>query len=177
MKKAVVSFIIVSFSIPGIAQPSDTNSNNSSEKKSRTLQGNSIYIEICGNATFAASLNYERMVVHSKKFYMTGRFGFGAGQYIYNTTFIAMPLLLNFQYQLTDIFIIECGAGATLSFVPQEKRWYPFITGLAGVRVQTKKGFLFRAGFTPVYNLHPDFQTFEEFLPWGGISLGYGFGK
>jgi hypothetical protein len=132
------------------------------------------------------------MLIHSNTFYLTSRFGFGAlsiGQdkdEYYNYFF---PLLLNFQFQLSNSLIFEFGGGTTFAksgWVEQNhytgnseiyKYYNTLITGLLGLRVQTEKGFLFRVGFTPIYNKHVKFNPRFTFLPWGGLSIGYSFGK
>jgi hypothetical protein len=181
MKKVVIIFIILNFAIPAIAQVSDTTLNSKPVNNLRTLNGNSIYIEIGGNAMLV-SMNYERLIVQSNRFYLTGRVGLGIGTYIEwmsSQDFLAIPLLLNFQYQLSNIVVLEFGAGSTLSFVPSHQYFNPLITGVIGMRVQSKSGFLFRVGFTPLVSLDKDLHKgdFETFLPWAGISLGYSFGK
>jgi len=129
-----------------------------------------------------ASINYERLVVKSNRFYLTGRVGFGIGTYIRGMSgqdFLAIPLLLNFQYQLSNVFALEFGAGSTLSIVPSRQYFNPLITAVIGMRVQSKSGFLFKVGFTPLVSLDKFFKLWglETFLPWAGISLGYSFGK
>jgi hypothetical protein len=180
MRKAVILFIIFIFAIPAIGQVSDTTQNSKPLKPLRTLQGNSLYLEIGGNA-MGVSINYERVFVQSKRFYLTGRVGLGVGAYVRMSShdFLAIPLLLNFQYQLSNVVVLEFGAGSTLSFVTSHQYFNPLITGVIGMRVQSKNGFLFKVGFTPLVNLDNTFQMwgFETFLPWAGISIGYSIGK
>ena len=58
------------------------------------------------------------------------------------------------------------------------------LTGYAGIRLQKKKGFLFRFGFTPVYEItefpenrtsYMQLGTKDAFVPWVGMSFGYSF--
>jgi hypothetical protein len=181
MKKVFLLFIIFNLTVLVTAQISDTTLNIKPVSHLRTHQGNSLYLEICGNAMLV-SINYERLVVQSNRFYLTGRVGLGIGTYIRRMSsqdFLSMPLLLNFQYQLSNVVLLEFGAGSTLSFVPSHQYFNPLITGVIGMRAQSKSGFLFRVGFTPLVSLDKDLISgeFETFFPWVGISLGYSFGK
>jgi hypothetical protein len=180
MKKAAINFILLILAIPAIAQVSDTTSTTKTKKPLRTLQGNSIYAEIGGNAMFL-SVNYERVLVKDNRFYLIGRVGLGMGAYVRMSShdFLAIPLLLNFQYQLSNVVVLEFGVGSTLSIVTSHQYFNPLITGVLGIRAQSKGGFLFKAGLTPLVNLDNTYQMwgFETFLPWAGISLGYSFGR
>jgi hypothetical protein len=57
------------------------------------------------------------------------------------------------------------------------------MNGLKGIRlhkITKSKGFTFRIGFTPIYNiLEKETYWFnpKTFNPWGGFSFGYSFGK
>ncbi len=180
MKKVFLLFIIFSLTIPVTAKISDSTLNIIPISHLRTLQGNSLYLEICGNAMLV-SINYERLVVQSNRFYLTGRVGLGMGTYISGMSsqdFLAVPFLLNLQYQLSNVVALEFGAGSTLSFVPSHQYFNPLITGVIGMRVQSKGGFLFKVGFTPLVSLDNTFSMWGfETIPWAGISLGYSFGK
>jgi hypothetical protein len=47
--------------------------------------------------------------------------------------------------------------------------------GVIGYRNQKKKGLLFRAGFTPMFEIPFTDDGKYVFIPWAGISLGYSF--
>ena len=47
--------------------------------------------------------------------------------------------------------------------------------GVIGYRSQKKKGLLFRAGFTPMFEIPFTDDGKYVFIPWAGISLGYSF--
>jgi hypothetical protein len=61
----------------------------------------------------------------------------------------------------------ELGCGCTYNWLEDEIPVW--IHGVLGHRYQKKKGFLFRAGFTPILFLGKD----SGFVPWIGISFGY----
>jgi hypothetical protein len=175
-KKLAIVLIILSSVISSIAQVPD-----STVKKSfRPLLGNSLYLETFGNA-MGASINYERLLIRSNRSYLTGRVGLGMGVYVNMTShdFVSIPLLLNFQYQVSNVIALEIGAGSTLSIVTSHNYFNPLITGLIGIRAQSKNGFLFKIGLTPLINLDDTFKMWglETFYPWAGISFGYSFGK
>jgi len=51
------------------------------------------------------------------------------------------------------------------------REWSSFLTGRVGYRYQKPNGrFIFRIGFTPLYELDGN-----ELHPSGGLSFGYGF--
>ena len=47
--------------------------------------------------------------------------------------------------------------------------------GVIGYRNQKKKGLLFRAGFTPMFEIPFTDDGKYVFIPWAGLSLGYSF--
>ncbi len=49
------------------------------------------------------------------------------------------------------------------------------IHGVIGYRNQKRKGLLFRAGFTPMFEIPFTDDGKYVFIPWAGISLGYSF--
>ena len=147
------------------------------------------------------SLNYERVFLHEGDFYLTGRMGIGYTPGKHFKT-ISFPILVNGVYQLSNSFAFECGIGTCISYTfwPDwtEQVWAlfwtydvfhkggtyfdPLLTGNVGIRVQLKNGFLFRFGFTPVYNLISISEELVNYsiIPrkvgyWFGISLGYCF--
>ena len=49
------------------------------------------------------------------------------------------------------------------------------VHGVIGYRNQKKKGLIFRAGFTPMFEIPFTDDGKFVFIPWAGISLGYSF--
>lgn len=195
--KKIVTLLFVALIVSNInAQEPSTNTNKETSRKFRTLQENSIYVEGAGNAFTIGSINYERMLLHNGNVYLTGRIGFGFEPYDENDAskshYTFMPILLNLQFQLSNSFVLEFGVGPTIAHdsweehsgswhsytITPRKEYYHFMTALAGIRVQTKGGFLIRSGFTPIFNKYSDtFIPFNSSMPWGGLSLGYSFGS
>ena len=160
---------------------------------------NSIYLELAGHLNFV-SLNYERVFLHIYDFYLTGRIGAGYIPPSINT--ISLPCLVNGLYQISNVVFIELGFGVCFTYnfwkdyysdgeEPSASTFHesgsfydPLITGVIGIRVQKKKGFLFRFGFTPLLEffnplekstIYKQMGTTDSFLPWVGMSFGYSF--
>ena len=167
--------------------------------KHRKIPNNSIYLELAGHLNLV-SINYERVLFHENDFYITGRMGLGYIPPSINT--ISLPGLVNGIYQVSNRFLLELGIGfsVTYTFWPDhyssgglfsgstfhESGSFidPLLTGYAGIRVQKKKGFLFRFGFTPLIEIISDIEKrtvykqtgiTNSFLPWVGMSFGYSF--
>lgn len=49
------------------------------------------------------------------------------------------------------------------------------VHGVIGYRYQKKKGLLFRAGFTPMFEIPFTDEGKYAFIPWAGLSVGYSF--
>ena len=144
----------------------------------RVYPNNSIYLELGGNAILYGSLNYERILLHRKFFYLSARGGIGGG-YIPKASILAFPVLINSIFQFHKGSAVELGVGASMMFVGAEEGeageldfWQkgnaPIPTGTIGYRFQGKRGFLLRVNFTP-------FTNFKEFFYFFGISFGYSF--
>jgi hypothetical protein len=179
-------------------QKSDTINLKNDITEQTKIPNNSSYLELSGQAMLV-SLNYERIFFHGGNFYISGRMGFGL--FSFQVTTFSLPLLVNGMYQLSNGFLFELGIGfnPTYTFWPDyQSKWLfsggtfyesgsffdPLITGFAGIRIQKKKGFLFRFGFTPLIELTKDmekrtvykqFRYEYSFLPWAGMSFGYSF--
>jgi hypothetical protein len=163
------------------------------------IPDNSIFLELAGHLNFI-SLNYERVFFHADDFYLTGRTGLGYIPPSINT--ISYLALANGIYQVSDRFLLELGIGITTTFnfwpdytgsegmvsgnTFHERGGFidPLLTGYAGIRIQKKKGFLFRFGFTPLLEVtdmvedrlvYQQVGTTNSFLPWVGMSFGYSF--
>ncbi|MGA2823502.1 MAG: hypothetical protein ABSE72_08260 [Bacteroidales bacterium] len=163
----------------------------------REIPKNSLYIELLGNAYDLGSLNYEKIIIHKNSFYLSGRIGFGYGigkpGETYRVNLYTFPVLLNGLFQVSNNFLFELGIGSSLSYAnwsayhpssswivigtPHDagNQFYPFITVVAGIRVQSENGFIFRLGFTPLIQVTNLDKDSRMFFPWGGISFGYSF--
>ena len=147
---------------------------------------NSIYIELAGNSLFFASLNYERIFHKEDNLFLSVRGGIGYGKFL-NVSVLSLPILVNGIFHIHRAFSFELGLGTTLMNVGYQKdEDYPYgyhfggtFTGVAGIRIQSSKGFLFRASFTPILDvnnlLSPDSKLKSRLLPWFGISFGDSF--
>ena len=138
---------------------------------------NSIYFEALGNGGLY-SVNYDRMFTET----IGGRIGFS---YIPEIDFIfssindlmVIPVMLNYFIGSVN-HKLELGAGiAYVSFTSGDFLGFESSSGSSGVtgtatigyRYQPANGgFLFRIGFTPMFND-------EWFQPFDGVSLGFGF--
>jgi hypothetical protein len=167
--------------------------------KHKRIPGNSVYIELAGHLN-VVSINYEKVFYKVRDFYLTGRVGLGYIPPTVNT--LTVPVLANGIYRVSDVLFLELGFGLsvtytfwsdittreepyTLSTVPVSGHFMDILlAGHAGIRVQKKNGFLFRFGFTPLYELtdilenrtvYMQLDITEAFLPWVGMSFGYSF--
>jgi hypothetical protein len=165
----------------------------------RRIPDNSFFLDIAGYLNLV-SLNYERIFFHRHDFYLSGRAGLGYTPPSVNM--ISIPAMLNGIFRVSDTFFFEVGAGFCLTYsfwqdyysnggLMSDTNFYkkgglidPLLAGYAGIRVQKKKGFLFRFGFTPLYELtnyveqravYKQTGTTNAFLPWFGMSFGYSF--
>ncbi|MCX6281193.1 MAG: hypothetical protein NTU51_04465 [Bacteroidetes bacterium] len=147
----------------------------------QVYQDNSIYMELLGQTVLGVSLNYERVLLHRKFYYLTARGGFGAGVVYPFASLIAFPVMVNSIFQVHKGLSIEAGTGICMMFMDVEEGeggelslWEkgnaPIPTGTLGIRYQGKKGFLLRLDFTP-------FTNFQEIYYFFGISFGYSFPK
>jgi hypothetical protein len=151
---------------------------------------NSLYLEMGGNSLFWGSVNYERVFLNRQFYYLSGRLGVGYGTFL-DLTMVTFPLIVSNVFQVYRSLAFEIGTGMTWAQVVNTYQdiyydqydWTyqsgPMLTGMAGIRLQSKKGFLFRADFSPLYDMY---QLLEEdpknnFLPMFGISFGYSFGR
>jgi len=85
-----------------------------------------------------------------------------------------MPDLM-YYYLFGKRHRLELGGGLSLGFSNQLKLGGVVLHGTVGYRYQKKKGFFFRAGFTPLYSIFFSQSDRNVFLPLAGISLGYSF--
>ncbi len=181
-----------------LCQEADTMAFSKTKKDFRAIPKNSVYLELGGPALLV-SFNYERVFPLGKCLYLSGRTGIGDLPSFYNT--LSVPFMMNGMYQVSNSFLLELGIGVNLTYTfwpdsqggggifdsgPVESGSFfdPLLTCLVGIRVQSKKGFLFRLGFTPLIELtknsekgtlNKQFGMNTSFVPWAGISFGYSF--
>lgn len=150
---------------------------------SNTLPNNSIYVELFGNSLYFGSVNYERIILHKQSFYFSGRIGTGFG-YLIDTELLSIPIGLNGIFHIYHALYFEVGAGTTLFYYTQKQsdsgKWenghWAALTGTAGIRLKSPGGFVFRATFTPIFNLNNPLNL-SEVISWFGFSFGGCFGK
>lgn len=149
-------------------------------KPKSNFPDNSIFFEVAGNGISYLSINYERMLLQKKSFYLSGRAGVGYFGFLNIHKLISLPVAFCGIIQWSRVFATEIGVGGTYAYVEQEDDDYnengemiysQFVVpvALAGIRVQSEKGFLFRATFTPIF-------TYDKVYPCFGLSFGYSFG-
>jgi hypothetical protein len=132
---------------------------------------------------FFGSVNYERIILHKQCFYFSGRIGTGFG-YFFDTELLSIPIGLNGIFHIYHPLYLEVGAGTTLFYYNQKQsdsgKWenghWAALTGTAGIRLKSPGGFVFRATFTPIFNLKNQLNL-SEFISGFGISFGGCFGK
>jgi len=149
---------------------------------------NNIFVEVAGNSYFFGSLNYERVLVKQKNFYLNGRIGIGYGNY-WPTSILSAPIGFNGILQIYQAFAWEIGLGFSLIRIKRsdasprnsilELEQIPAMIPSTGFRIQDKDGFLLRIDFTPIFNLNNKGQLLppKRFAPWVGLSIGYRIGK
>lgn len=138
-------------------------------------QPNSVYFEVLGNGGLY-SINYDRLFTEN----LGGRIGvmyFNADWFAFfnDVDIFLIPITLNYCIG-TGKHKLELGAGGVIGLVnagffgsnPTSGSGVVW-TGTIGYRYQKNNGgFMWRIGFTPLFNS-------KDFLPWGGISMGYSF--
>ncbi|RPI75166.1 MAG: hypothetical protein EHM47_03370 [Ignavibacteriales bacterium] len=138
---------------------------------------NSIYFEALGNGGLY-SVNYDRLFTES----FGGRIGFSylsEISLIFSSIndFLSVPITLNYflgngshKFELgAGVVYASFSGGDFLGFETNSGSSNVAGTATIGYRYQKADGgFLFRAGFTPLFNN-------EGFFPFGGISFGFGF--
>ncbi|HSN50318.1 MAG TPA: hypothetical protein VLR52_03725, partial [Bacteroidales bacterium] len=158
------------------------------QKQLLSFPQNSIYLESPGSSYLYGSINFERLSTRSGNFYLMSRLGVGYG-WIDHVNRFSFPLMINGVFQLSNTFALEAGLGVTImyqfwTYKPSSIQKYPtshfdpVLTGFAGIRYQSEDGFLFRAGFTPLVDILIEDRMLDKgFIPWFGLSIGYGFGN
>ena len=144
---------------------------------------NSIEFELFGHGSLY-SIDYERLIVNKKKIKTLGQIGFA--YYPESTGVIPLwiPISIN-QLISFNSNHLEFGIGQIIinDEMPDGKDDYKLFGSLKiGYRYQKPNGrILIKAAFTPVIeywdriekNIFGDRSV--EFIPWGGITVGYNF--
>ncbi len=153
----------------------------------RLFRKNTLFVEILGNgATF--TLNYDRLLIHSKGYKVAGRIGYSILPQILEIASIPMEMSLLISNDSNHH--LEIGSG--LSYIKgleteyviddfvgsreyvSESLYIPF---RIGYRYQRQKGRLFlKAGIVPmisVYEFEKEFQRKSHV--WLGGAIGYSF--
>lgn len=180
-------------------------SNNINQKKDSIakprLLNNILFIEILGNGRYP-SLNYERILLNKKHFYLSCRLGFSYfykqqnDYWILKTHKYDIPIMINGLFQIRKYFLIETGIGATQQYykyidddyengiIHRSEYYTTWLTATIGARFQAKH-FMVGIAFTPLFNLTKGYKkVFSDFErsgygvdPMFGFRIGYCFGK
>ncbi|MCX6252385.1 MAG: hypothetical protein NTX61_16755 [Bacteroidetes bacterium] len=196
MKRALVLFCFCLSAICCSAQSLDTTNLLNLPGRYRPIPHHSLNLELLGQGLFFSG-NYEEIFYHWGRFYFSGRAGIGYFPPPYTT--YSVPLLGNCLLRVSNGFLFELGIGFSFTYTywpdhynggPISDTNYfsgrifdPLATCFIGFRVQGKKDFQFRFGFTPLIELtanrnrqmlNKHFPTSDlSILPWIGFSFGY----
>ena len=166
MKKATTLTILASLLLGSLTLASDDPAESSELKYGRIAQ-NAVYAEIYGNSV-AYSVNYERVFLNKRPFFLTCRGGVGYFSSRYSV--LSFPVLINGLYQIKYSWFGEFGLGTTfLSRGGGPFHRWP--TGIVGLRYQGQRGLFGTAAWTPHYD------PTENFANWFfvGATLGFAF--
>ena len=138
------------------------------------LRKNSIYGELLGSG-FLLSLNYERELYRNENVKFNFRIGTGTAIFVNAVPLAGVNLLFgknnnNFELGFNGIRTYA------ISIMGGDGN-YVLANPVLGYRYVSDKGLVFRASFTPFFQLYDpdDWVTDELFVPFAGISLGYSF--
>ncbi|MEQ9468292.1 MAG: hypothetical protein RLN88_12840 [Ekhidna sp.] len=160
----------------------------SAQDTSTDPKPNALYLELFGNGIMY-SINYDRLITTSGNLKISGRVGY---------SYVNIDLFDEVKGNVIPVEIlgwvgnnkghVEFGVGLSSQFVEtkdvsilgptqETKSNAYYLTGRVGYRLQKPDGgFLFRAGFVPMYLLSESTSTDRpEFVPWFGLSFGYSF--
>ncbi|MGH7481271.1 MAG: hypothetical protein ACRELV_03890 [Longimicrobiales bacterium] len=140
---------------------------------------NAVYVELLGNGLLY-SMNYERRFTERTAGRVGAMFVAGEDEEGSDAAALFLPIMANFLFGDGNHHF-EAGAGLGLVLSSAEEVDVgvggddddfgagAYGTGTLGYRYQRPGGgIVFRAGLTPVFGP-------EAFLPWLGVSIGYGF--
>jgi hypothetical protein len=142
---------------------------------------NSLYVELGGNAGLY-SVNYERYVADQATLRLGGGYisvSSSAGAAEASASLLLLPLTASWLGVSSGAHSLELGGGIVYAHVSAEADTevdssFAEASGVLGTAILGYRfapqagGFLFRAGFTPLFGE-------GGFLPWFGISAGVGF--
>lgn len=138
------------------------------------LRKNSIYGELLGSG-FLFSINYEREIHRKDNIQVNFRVGFGSAIFINAVPLTGLNVLIGKRTRFFELgfngirtYIIDFFGG---------QGNYILANPVIGYRFQGEKGFIFRASFTPFFQLYDpeDWVPNQTFVPFAGLSLGYKF--
>jgi hypothetical protein len=179
-KICIVIGLTIAASAPAMAQEHQVTSSKP------LIAKNALYVELGGNGV-GYTLNYERRIAEQASLRVGGMFwkasataSSGGDSVSSSATMAIVPVMANFLGLGTANHKLEVGAGVAMAYFSGEASnsigdkvsgtgMVPMGTATLGYRYQPRDGgFLFRAGYTPVFN--------KDFVfHWGGVSFGYGF--
>jgi hypothetical protein len=159
MKSIFLSFLLFQFVFSSFAQI---------EEDSTILfqRGNSFQLDAGGPGGFY-SINYERIFVNKDRYKFAAQLGMAIGEgVLFN---LSLNNLISFRKHH-----VEIGISSSLSLPYKSNNPQVFLVPKVGYRIQKPKGrWLFKAMFNPWIS----FSGSKPFFPWGGLTLGYTFGK
>jgi hypothetical protein len=168
--KTLITTVIITFAIQSAFCQEKVNLPFEFQRK------NNIQLELFGHGVFY-SVNYERILINGEKFKTTGQAGFAWYPPSTDVREFWIPVSVN-ELISFNRHHIEFGLGTAFTNEEMQgltgentRHWSTFLTGRVGYRYQKPNSrFIFRIGFTPLYELDGN-----EFHPSGGLSLGYNF--
>jgi hypothetical protein len=146
---------------------------------------NGVFLELAGEGGFY-SLNYERFLLND----VAARVGVmymgisaSAGTDSASVSWLAVPIMAEYTGLRSGSHALELAAGVTIHHISGSASTFDAfssgsgtlvaISPAVGYRYQNPAGgMIFRATFSPLF--FPSAST-GSFLPWFGISVGYGF--
>ena len=153
----------------------DNNTSLIYKKKFRRkmFAGNTFFIEGAGLA-YKWSINYDRILEASENYMLTARLGYGMYTGDNNLSITKIPATINFLYG--NKHFLEVGAGTV--YTTEYKTILP--AAQAGYRFQNRKGgivvrLIATVTYEPHYSAVSGKELYREFIPYGGLSLGYSF--
>lgn len=163
--------IILSLSIQMQAQENDTVTPTTTE--SDWLPSTSLYIELGGRVLYSLNIDFRKRE----------NFALGIGASFNkedannseeDSQSIFFPSVMGY-YLGGKRHRIELGGGLCAGIGSSEGLAAMALYGVAGYRIQKKKGLIFRIGFTPFIGIPVSEGDNPAIVPWAGISLGYSF--
>lgn len=150
---------------------------------------NAIYVELFGNGILY-SINYDRLLSTNGNLKISARVGFSYVDIDLFDEIKGTVIPIEFLGWMGNKRHLEFGVGLSSQFVEvkdvsilgptqQVTSNAYYLTGRVGYRRQKPDGgFVFRAGFVPMFLLsesNSDASSRSEFVPWFGLSFGYAF--